>query len=134
MKNKRLFIFLIVFVFILASCGSNSGGENNSNSGTEDNPTKISFYFPVAVGGEVAQIVEGLAEEFEEENPDIKVDAKFGGDYAETMTQVMAYAQSGNPHELAVLFSIDLYILIENIIIDEMILFIYDEILVNSFD
>lgn len=134
MKNKRLFIFLIVFVFILASCGSNSGGENNSNSGTEDNPTKISFYFPVAVGGEVAQIVEGLAEEFEEENPDIKVDAKFGGDYAETMTQVMASAQSGNPPELAVLFSIDLFTLIENDLIEELTPLFDDELLDDFYD
>src|SRR5699024_120894 len=134
MKNKRLFIFLIVFVFILASCGSNSGGENNSNSSTEDNPTKISFYFPVAVGGEVAQIVEGLAEEFEEENPDIKVDAKFGGDYAETMTQVMASAQSGNPPELAVLFSIDLFTLIENDLIEELTPLFDDELLDDFYD
>src|SRR5699024_4229535 len=134
MKNKRLFIFLIVFVFILASCGSNSGGENNSNSGTEDNPTKISFYFPVAVGGEVAQIVEGLAEEFEEENPDIKVDAKVGGDYAETMTQVMASAQSGNPPELAVLFSIDLFTLIENDLIEELTPLFDDELLDDFYE
>src|SRR5699024_7345520 len=113
---------------------SNSAGENSSKSGTEDNPTKISFYFPVAVGGEVAQIVEGLAEESEEENPTIKVYAKCGGDYAEKMTQDMPSAQSGNPPELAVLFSIDLFTLIENDRIEELIPLVDDELLDYFYD
>ncbi len=128
---------MIVAIFILASCGTSSGGSDDGtsdDSGTDDNPTEISFYFPVAVGGPVANIVEGLAEEFEEENPGIKVNAKFGGDYAETMTQVMASAQSGNPPELAVLFSIDLFTLIENDLIEELTPLFDDDMLDDFYD
>lgn len=134
MNKMKLFIAMIIMGLILASCSSNSSGNDNNDSGTEDNPTEISFYFPVAVGGPVAKIVEGLAEEFEEENPGIKVDAKFGGDYAETMTQVMASAQSGNPPELAVLFSIDLFTLIENDLIEKLTPLYEDELLDDFYD
>src|SRR5699024_12038524 len=57
-----------------------------------------------------------------------------GGDYAETMTQVMASAQSGNPPELAVLFSIDLFTLIENDLIEELTPLFDDELLDDFYD
>src|SRR5699024_7990078 len=119
MRRLMLFIPLCLIALVLASCG---------DSGSGSKTTEIDFYFPVAVGGSVANIVEGLAEDFEEENPDIKVNAKFGGSYAETMTQVMASAQSGNPPELAVLFSIDLFTLIENDLIEELTPLFDDEL------
>src|SRR5699024_2894195 len=124
MKGLKCVISVFFMAMILTSC---SGGSSSKKETTE-----IDFYFPVAVGGEVANIVEGLAEDFEEENPDIKVNAKFGGSYAETMTQVMASAQSGNPPELAVLFSIDLFTLIENDLIEELTP-VFDDDLLGDF-
>lgn len=126
MKGLKCVISVFFMAMILTSC---SGGSSSKKETTE-----IDFYFPVAVGGEVANIVEGLAEDFEEENPDIKVNAKFGGSYAETMTQVMASAQSGNPPELAVLFSIDLFTLIENDLIEELTPLFDDELLDDFYE
>ncbi|HLR03573.1 MAG TPA: ABC transporter substrate-binding protein [Virgibacillus sp.] len=126
MKGLKYVISVFFMAMILTSC---SGGSSSKKETTE-----IDFYFPVAVGGEVANIVEGLAEDFEEENPDIKVNAKFGGSYAETMTQVMASAQSGNPPELAVLFSIDLFTLIENDLIEELTPLFDDELLDDFYE
>src|SRR5699024_4515820 len=57
-----------------------------------------------------------------------------GGSYAETMTQVMASAQSGNPPELAVLFSIDLFTLIENDLIEELTPLFDDELLDDFYE
>ena len=34
---------------------------------------QLSFYYPVAVGGPVTKIIDGLAADFEKENPGIKV-------------------------------------------------------------
>ena len=34
-------------------------------------PVELSFYYPVAVGGPVTKIIDGLAADFQKENPDI---------------------------------------------------------------
>lgn len=109
----KFFLVLAFLLVLLAGCSSE--GANSDKDVTE-----IDFFFPVAVGGDVANIINGLVTDFENENPDIKVNANFGGSYVETMTQVMAQVQSGKPPELAVLFSIDLFTLLENDAIEEM--------------
>ncbi|MFD1020238.1 ABC transporter substrate-binding protein [Thalassobacillus hwangdonensis] len=124
MKFKFL-SFIFVLLIVLAGCSSDGGAEET---------TEIDFWFPVAVGGDVANIVDGIVEDFEEENPDIKVNAKYGGSYAETMTQVMASAQGGNSPELAVLFSIDLFTLLENDLIEEVTPLFDDEYLDDFYD
>ncbi|WP_053220325.1 ABC transporter substrate-binding protein [Virgibacillus senegalensis] len=125
MRMKGKFLALIsVLLMILSACSSSGGAKEET--------TEIDFYFPVAVGGDVANMVDDLVADFEEENPDIKVNAMYGGSYAETMTQVMAAVQGGNPPELAVLFSIDLFALLENDVIEEMTP-LFDEAYLNDF-
>nr|WP_110943583.1 ABC transporter substrate-binding protein [Virgibacillus senegalensis] len=123
MKGKFLAL-ISVLLMILSACSSSGGAKEET--------TEIDFYFPVAVGGDVANMVDDLVADFEEENPDIKVNAMYGGSYAETMTQVMAAVQGGNPPELAVLFSIDLFALLENDVIEEMTP-LFDEAYLNDF-
>jgi len=125
-KHKIAILLSVVLMLFLSACGGSSG--------SKDKDVEIDFYFPVAVGGEVANIVEGLADEFEEENPGIKVNANFGGSYAETMTQVMASVQAGNAPELAVLFSIDLFTLLENDVIEELTPLFEDDLLDDFYD
>jgi hypothetical protein len=36
-------------------------------------PTEISFYYPIAVGGPITKIIDGYAADFEKANPDVKV-------------------------------------------------------------
>ncbi|WP_261130113.1 ABC transporter substrate-binding protein [Bacillus sp. Marseille-Q3570] len=122
MRVKYLSL-LTALLIVLAAC---------SSGGSQDEVTEIDFWFPVAVGGDVAKIVDGLVADFEKENPDIKVNPRYGGSYAETMTQVMASVQGGNPPELAVLFSIDLFTLLENDVIEEMTP-LFDEEYFNDF-
>ncbi|TQS75379.1 ABC transporter substrate-binding protein [Ornithinibacillus gellani] len=119
-----LSIFMLLCIGLVA-CSGGSKGEAGEK-------VEIDFYFPVAVGGDVANIVDGLVEEFETENENIKVNANFGGSYSETMTQVMASVQGGNPPELAVLFSIDLFTLLENDVIEEMTP-LFDEAYLDDF-
>lgn len=124
MKIKLLSI-LAVLLIVLAAC---------SNGGDAEEVTEIDFYFPVAVGGDVANMVDDLVAEFEGENPDVKVNAMYGGSYSETMTQVMAAVQGGTPPELAVLFSIDLFTLLENDVIEEMTPMFEEEYLDDFYD
>ena len=39
------------------------------------------MYYPVAVGGPLTKIVDGIVDDFMKENPDIKVSAIYAGNY-----------------------------------------------------
>jgi len=75
--------------------------------------TELTMYYPVAVGGPLTSIVDGLVEGFMKENPDIKVNAIYAGNYNDARIKALAALKAGEPAQLSVLFSIDLYELIE---------------------
>jgi sn-glycerol 3-phosphate transport system substrate-binding protein len=73
----------------------------------------ISFYFPVAVGGTVAQQVGLLVQDFEREHPGITVTPIYAGTYKETLAKALTAHKGGNPPDVAVLFAADMYTLID---------------------
>jgi len=75
--------------------------------------TELTMYYPIAVGGALTDVVDGLVARFEEQNPDITVNAIYAGNYDDTRIKALAALDSGEPAQLAVLFSIDAYDLIE---------------------
>ncbi len=76
-------------------------------------PVELSFYYPVAVGGPVTKIVDGLAADFEKENPGIKVRPIYAGTYQETIVKVLTALKSGQPPQMSVLLSTDMFTLID---------------------
>lgn len=79
--------------------------------------TQLTMYYPIAVGGPLTEVVDGIVAEFEAQNPDIKVTAIYSGNYDDTRVRALSALKSGEPAQLAVLFSIDAYDLIEQDII-----------------
>ncbi len=75
--------------------------------------TELTMYYPVAVGGPLTQVVDGIVANFMEENPDIKVNAIYAGNYNDARIKALAALKSGEPAQLSVMFSIDIYELIE---------------------
>ena len=75
--------------------------------------TELTMYYPVAVGGPLTKIVDGMVADFEKENPDIDVNAIYAGNYNDARIKALAALKSGKPAQLSVMFSIDLYELIE---------------------
>ena len=75
--------------------------------------TKLTMYYPIAVGGALTDVVDGIVARFEEQNPDITVNAIYAGNYDDTRIKALAALDSGEPAQLAVMFSIDAYDLIE---------------------
>ena len=75
--------------------------------------TELTMYYPVAVGGPLTSVVDGLVDGFMKENPDIKVNAIYAGNYNDARIKALAALKSGEPAQLSVLFSIDLFELIE---------------------
>jgi sn-glycerol 3-phosphate transport system substrate-binding protein len=86
--------------------------------------TELTMYYPIAVGGPLTDVVDKMIAEFEAANPDIDVNAIYAGNYDDTRVRALSALKSGEPAQLAVLFSIDAYDLIEQEIItpfDEVI-------------
>ncbi len=83
------------------------------SSGAALAAVELTMYYPVAVGGPLTKVVDGLVAEFHKEHPDIKVNAIYAGNYNDARIKALAALKSGQPAQLSVMFSIDIYELIE---------------------
>jgi sn-glycerol 3-phosphate transport system substrate-binding protein len=75
--------------------------------------TELTMYYPVAVGGPIPKIIDGMIADFEKARPDIKVKAVYAGNYDDTRVKALAALKAGQPVQLSVLFSIDVFELID---------------------
>lgn len=75
--------------------------------------TELTMYYPIAVGGSLTEVVDGIVADFETANPDINVTAIYSGNYDDTRVRALSALASGEAAQLAVMFSIDAYDLIE---------------------
>jgi sn-glycerol 3-phosphate transport system substrate-binding protein len=75
--------------------------------------TEIAFYYPVAVGGPVTKIIDGLAADFMKANPDIKLKPIYTGTYQETIVKALTAAKAGEPPQTAIILSTDMFTLID---------------------
>ncbi|HBD23632.1 MAG TPA: ABC transporter substrate-binding protein, partial [Oceanospirillaceae bacterium] len=80
-------------------------------SGSAYSATDLTMYYPVAVGGALTKIVDGMVDDFEAQNPDINVTAIYAGNYNDARVKALAALQSGEPAQLSVMFSIDVHAL-----------------------
>lgn len=86
--------------------------------------TELTMYYPIAVGGALTEVVDSIVSDFEAANPDISVNAVYSGNYDDTRVRALSALNSGEPAQLAVMFSIDAYDLIEQDLIlpfDDMV-------------
>ncbi|KZL19564.1 sn-glycerol-3-phosphate-binding periplasmic protein UgpB precursor [Pseudovibrio axinellae] len=83
----------------------------------------LQFYFPVAVGGMAAQTIEELTAEYAAANPDVNIDAVYAGSYQDTVSKALTAARGGNPPQLSVILSVDMFTLI-----DEDVILAFDDI------
>ena len=77
----------------------------------------VTFYYPIAVGGPLTKVIDGLAAQFEKEHPDVKVHPIYAGNYDDARIKALAALKAGQPAQISVLFSIDLYELLEQDVI-----------------
>ncbi len=102
MKRSNLLTLAIVFLTCMAFAVS-----------AQAEQTKLTMYYPVAVGGPLTKIVDSMVSDFEKANPDIDVAAIYAGNYNDARIKALAALKSGKPAQLSVMFSIDIYDLIE---------------------
>ncbi len=97
---------------------------------------ELTMYYPIAVGGKLTEVVDGIVADFEAANPDISVNAIYSGNYDDTRIRALSALASGEPAQLAVMFSIDAYDLIEQDLVvpfDEVATSDEDKAWLNSF-
>ena len=75
--------------------------------------TEVQFYYPVAVGGPIAKVIDGFAEGFMKDNPGIKVTPIYAGTYQDTIVKALTAHKSGTPPVTSVLLSTDMFTLID---------------------
>jgi len=76
-------------------------------------PVEVSFYYPIAVGGPIPKIIDGLVADFERENPGVKLRPIYSGTYQDTITKALTAVKSGEPPVTSILLSTDMYTLID---------------------
>jgi sn-glycerol 3-phosphate transport system substrate-binding protein len=102
---SRLIAFIATFALLASLAGAVHA--------PADGPVDLTFYYPVAVGGPVTKIIDGLAADFQKENPGIKVHPIYAGTYQETIVKVLTALKSGEPPQMSVLLSTDMFTLID---------------------
>lgn len=108
-------LFLALVLFALAGCSKSAApaGSDSASSSQPQKQVEISFYYPVAVGGPLTKIIEGMVADFTKANPNIKVTPVFSGSYADTLTKVQTLIQGGQKPDVSVLLSTDVYTLVD---------------------
>ncbi len=75
--------------------------------------TALQFYFPVAVGGPITKIIDGMVGDFEKANPTIKVKPIYAGSYQDTITKVLTAIKGGDVPQVSVILAVDMFTLID---------------------
>src|SRR5438445_3508478 len=78
---------------------------------------ELTFYYPIAVGGPLTKVVDNLVAGFQKGHPDVKINAVYAGNYDDARIKALAALRAGQPAQMSVLFSIDLYELLEQDVI-----------------
>ncbi|KZE39250.1 ABC transporter substrate-binding protein [Brevibacillus parabrevis] len=108
---------------LLTGCSSGTSTTGSTQTGQPAQPgtseakpagnTELSFFYPVAVGGPLTKIVDGMAEEFNKENPGITVKPVYTGSYQDTTTKIQAAVQGKTPPDVAVMLSTELHTMMD---------------------
>lgn len=83
----------MVLALLVVGC---STGKKDS----DDGQLKLTFYYPVQVGGPATKIIDQLVADFEVENPGIKIEPVYTGNYDDTITKIQTAVQGGTPPDL----------------------------------
>jgi sn-glycerol 3-phosphate transport system substrate-binding protein len=70
--------------------------------------SKLTFYYPVAVGGPIAAIIDGYCKDFQKESG-IEVTAVYTGDYASAMVKAITAIKGGAGPQMSVLLAAEMH-------------------------
>ncbi len=132
MKRNRILMALVSIIlcmtFTFSGCGkstetggtdagtanlSGTGAQQGEPAQNQNEKVELAFYYPIAVGGPLTKVIDKMASDFTAENPNIAITPVYTGSYAETRTKVQTAIQGNKPPEMAIMFSTDLFSLLD---------------------
>lgn len=111
MRKTRIILFLAACLLAAASLSAQGGKEAGSDQLT------IRFYYPIGTAGDLANAMNALCAQYSEENPDVDVEPIYAGDYVQTMQRTLTSSKAGNPADIALLTSADVWTAVDEGII-----------------
>lgn len=107
---------MLVFALLLVGCAPVTAPADSGSAdagASESAPVEIQVFYPVAVDAPIAEILQGYADAFHAENPDITVSPVFAGSYGDVKTTIQTTVDGGGtPPAMAVMLATDLYDLV----------------------
>jgi sn-glycerol 3-phosphate transport system substrate-binding protein len=97
---------LMLTIGLLFAPGPRSDAASSSPSPTLQ---VLRFYFPVGVAGPLAQKMAALVDEFNNSQKQISVEAIYTGDYTQTFQKALTAHLGGNPPDLALITTADVW-------------------------
>jgi sn-glycerol 3-phosphate transport system substrate-binding protein len=130
-QSKTILTLLSISMLAVAGCGqaNNSTVEAKANANNAQptaiaatpestetpatKPVEITFYYPVNVGGPLTKVIDGMANTFMEQHPEIKVNPVYTGNYGDNTVKIQAGVQAKQPPDVAVMMSTELYSMLD---------------------
>jgi sn-glycerol 3-phosphate transport system substrate-binding protein len=69
---------------------------------------KLSFYYPIAVGGPIPAVIDGYCKDFQKESG-IEVTPVYAGNYGETLTKAVTAIKAGQGPQMAILLAAEMH-------------------------
>lgn len=140
MKKQVLALILILsLVFGIVGCAKDSVNTSNEDGKVEDvkkdegkeivteitEPVEVVFWH--AMSGSNEEALDNLANKFMDENPDIKINLQFQGDYRELFDKLMAASKAGNLPTMTQIYSNRLSWYVDKGLVENLNPYIEDE-------
>ncbi len=115
-KGKKIILTLLVMILV-ASVAFANGSSEAKTSADENGDVILRFYFPIGTAGDLTNIMNDLCAKYAETHPGVIVEPIFAGDYVQTMQRTLTSSKAGNPPDLALLTSADVWTAVDEGII-----------------
>lgn len=83
----------------MAGCANKPTGDSGT---TAEGKMELTLFFPVNVGGTVANLIDQLCTDYSKENPNVVIKPVYTGNYDDTVTKIQTAVQGGTPPDLFV--------------------------------
>lgn len=109
---KRLMRLVLIAILLVAFSFSFASAQNLQRYKNVDGEVELDFYFPVGVAGPLAEVMDNMVKEFNQNQPNIEVEPVYAGNYNDTMAKVQSAIMSGTPPDVFVVEISELYTLL----------------------
>ena len=111
--RKSIFVLALAICMLLMPAAVLAQGGREAAS----DQLVIRFYYPIGTAGDLANAMNELCAQYSAENPDVDVEPIYAGDYVQTMQRTLTSSKAGNPADIALLTSADVWTAVDEGII-----------------